>query len=93
MSRPREESRGEIEARLQRETPRLARAFGAGRRCHPRANRRAWLLLAVALALLGTGIALAHGLLIAAGLVLAGAAGELLDPKRDVRRHRTPPAR
>ncbi|MEI5595850.1 DUF3040 domain-containing protein [Streptomyces brasiliscabiei] len=84
---------GEIESRLHREDPRFARALGAGRPCRPREYRhlRAWLLLALALAVLGTGIALAHGLLIATGLVLAGIAGELFDPDRDVRRHRNPP--
>ncbi|MFD5337786.1 DUF3040 domain-containing protein [Streptomyces hawaiiensis] len=88
---------GEIESRLHGEDPRFARALGAGRPCRPREYRhtRAWLLLALALALavLGTGLALAHGLLIAAGLVLAGMAGELFAPGRDTRRHRGPPPR
>ncbi|MFD5016226.1 DUF3040 domain-containing protein [Streptomyces chartreusis] len=86
---------GEIESRLHRDDPRFARALGAGRPCRPREyrNTRAWLLLAGALAVLGTGFALAHGLLIAAGLVLAGMAGELFDPQRDARRHRTSPPR
>ncbi|MDW8805913.1 DUF3040 domain-containing protein [Streptomyces scabiei] len=86
---------GEIESRLHREDPRFARALGTDRPCRPREYRhtRAWLLLALALAALGTGIALAHGLLIAAGLVLAGMAGELFDPGRDARRHRGPPPR
>ncbi|MGI5414033.1 DUF3040 domain-containing protein [Streptomyces chartreusis] len=86
---------GEIETRLHREDPRFARALGAGRPCQPREYRhtRVWLLLAVALAVLGTGFALAHGLLIAAGLVLAGMAGELFEPQRDARRHRKPPPR
>ncbi len=85
----------EIEARLHRDDPRFARGLGAGRPCRPREYRhtRAWLLLVVALAVLGAGIALAHGLLIATGLVLAGMAGELFDPQRDPRRHRTPPPR
>ncbi|MFI6012676.1 DUF3040 domain-containing protein [Streptomyces sp. NPDC051243] len=85
----------EIEALLDHEDPRLARALGVGRPCRPREYRhaRAWLLLAVAMAVLGTGIALAHGLLIATGLVLAGMAGELFDPERDARRHRIPPPR
>lgn len=86
---------GEIESRLYREDPRFARRIGAGRPCRPREYRhtRAWLLLALALAVLGTGIALAHGLLIATGLVFAGMAGELFDPERDARRHRGPPPR
>ena len=85
----------EIEALLDQEDPRFARALEAGRPCRPREYRhaRAWLLLAVAMAVLGTGIALAHGLLIATGLVLAGMAGELFDPERDARGHRIPPPR
>ncbi|MFD8050415.1 DUF3040 domain-containing protein [Streptomyces chartreusis] len=86
---------GEIESHLHREDPRFARALGAGRPCQPREYRRtrAWLLLAVALAVLGAGFAMAHGLLIAAGLVLAGMAAELLDPQRCVRTHRNSPPR
>ncbi|MBA2810357.1 DUF3040 domain-containing protein [Streptomyces acidicola] len=85
----------EIEARMHRDDPRFAHALGAGKPCRPSEYRhtRAWLLLAVALAVLGTGTALAHGLLIAAGLVLAGVAGELFDPERAVRRHRNRPPR
>ncbi|MER5214864.1 DUF3040 domain-containing protein [Streptomyces sp. NPDC002838] len=83
----------EIEALLDREDPRFARALGACRPCPPREYRhaRAWLLLSVAMAVLATGLALAHGLLIATGLVLAGMAAELFDPERDARRHRTSP--
>ncbi|MZE81096.1 DUF3040 domain-containing protein [Streptomyces xinghaiensis] len=79
----------EIEQRFHREDPRFAHALGAGRPCRPREYRYPWpwLLLAAALAVLGAGMALAHGLLIATGLVLAGMAGELLDPERDARRH------
>ncbi|WDV52628.1 DUF3040 domain-containing protein [Streptomyces coeruleorubidus] len=90
-----DERLSEIESRLHREDPRFARALGVGRPCQPREYRhlRAWLLLAVALAVLGAGLALGHGLLIATGLVLAGMAGELFDPERDARRHRGPPSR
>ncbi|MGC9378245.1 DUF3040 domain-containing protein [Streptomyces sp. MH13] len=86
---------GEIASRLHRDDPRFARALGAGRPLRPREYRRVrvWLLLATALAALGAGIALAHGLLIAAGLVLAGIAGELLDPHRRSRGDRRPPPR
>ncbi|MEU1849361.1 DUF3040 domain-containing protein [Streptomyces sp. NPDC019990] len=61
----------ETEALLDREDPRFARALGAGRPCPPPEYRhaRAWLLLAVAMAVPATGLALAHGLL-ATGLVL-----------------------
>ncbi|CAM5491440.1 DUF3040 domain-containing protein [Streptomyces pilosus] len=82
----------EISARLHREDPRFARGLGDGRPRRPREYRyaRAWLLLAVALAVLGAGISLAHGLLVAAGLVLAGVAGELFDPHRGTRHRRAP---
>ncbi|WP_159770866.1 DUF3040 domain-containing protein [Streptomyces sp. HM190] len=95
MPRPDDRQLSEIEALLGHEDPRFARALAAGRPCRPREyrNTRAWLLLAAAMAVLGTGIALAHGLLIAAGLVLAGMAAELLDPERDARGHRVPPPR
>ncbi|MBT3154945.1 DUF3040 domain-containing protein [Streptomyces sp. CHD11] len=87
MDGPDDKRLHEIEARLHREDPRFARALGHGRPCRPREYRhtRTWLLLAVALAVLGTGIALAHELLIAAGLVLAGVAGEMFDPHRGER--------
>lgn len=83
----------EIEERLRREDPRLARALATGRPHEPRAYRRRalWLLLAVALAVLGTGVVVAHGLLIAAGLVLAGVAGELLSPGPGARERRDRP--
>lgn len=83
----------EIEARLHHDDPRFAHGLRQGRPYQPREYRygRAWLLLAVALAALGTGIALAHGLLLAAGLVLAGIAGEMFDPQRRMRNRRDPP--
>ncbi|MGW7298958.1 DUF3040 domain-containing protein [Streptomyces sp. NPDC054829] len=85
----------EIESRLHREDPRFARGLGDGHPCRPREYRhtRAWLLLGTALAVLAAGIVLAHGLLISAGLVLAGMAGELFDPQRPARRHRNFPPR
>ncbi|MEU1871636.1 hypothetical protein RKD37_004452 [Streptomyces ambofaciens] len=84
----------EIETRLRREDPRFARAFADGRPRRPREYRyhRAWLLLAGALGALATGMFLAHGLLIAAGLVFAGVAGELFDPHRRERGTRCPPS-
>ncbi|MBM7442962.1 DUF3040 domain-containing protein [Streptomyces sp. HB132] len=41
-----------------------------------------WLWLAVGVVGLLAGIFIGHGLLIAAGLVVAGMAGQLLDPQR-----------
>ncbi|MCW5249851.1 DUF3040 domain-containing protein [Streptomyces sp. SHP 1-2] len=88
MPRSPDDRLAEIEARLRREDPRLARTLARGLPRRSREGRRRWLRLlpAVALALLGLGIALPHGLLIATGLVLAGVAGELLAPGPD-----TPP--
>ncbi|MGH3759457.1 hypothetical protein [Actinophytocola sp.] len=46
------------------------------RRRNPRTSRRtAWLLIAIALPLMVAGIAVPNGLLIAAGLILAGLIG------------------
>jgi hypothetical protein len=94
MPVPDDHELGEIESRLRREDPRFARAFADGRPCRPREYRyrRAWLLLTVALGALATGMYLAHGLLIAAGLVFAGVAGELFDPHRRERGTRCPPS-
>ncbi|MCK1818988.1 DUF3040 domain-containing protein [Streptomyces sp. XM83C] len=92
MAEPSDRRLGEIESRLHRDDPRFADALAAGRPRRPREYRRtgAWLLLAVALTALGAGITLAHGLLIATGLVLAGTAAELSDPHRGTRAHRGP---
>ncbi|MFJ3704575.1 MULTISPECIES: hypothetical protein [Streptomyces] len=49
-----------------------------------------WLWLAVGVVGLLTGIFIGHGLLIAAGLVVAGMAGQLLDPQRGRRRGGVP---
>ncbi|MEU0248000.1 DUF3040 domain-containing protein [Streptomyces sp. NPDC006235] len=72
----------DLEARLEREDPRFTRAMRAGRPARPREYRRAgaWWALAVGVAVLGSGIALAQGLLIATGLVLVGMAAQLVDP-------------
>ncbi|MFC8080004.1 DUF3040 domain-containing protein [Streptomyces sp. NPDC057307] len=79
--------------RLRHDDPRFAAAFERGLPCRPREYRRgaAWLTLAVGLGLLGLGIALGHGLLLAGGLVVSGAAGHLFDPNREHIRHGTPP--
>ncbi|MGW1400958.1 DUF3040 domain-containing protein [Streptomyces sp. NPDC002405] len=85
----------EIAARVYRDDPRFARALRAGRPFPPREYRRtrAWPLFALALVALGTGITLDHGLLIVTGMVLAGMAAELCDPRRTARRPRIPPPR
>lgn len=82
----------DIEARLHRDDPHFAEALGAGRPRRPREYRhgRAWLVLTAALTVLGTGIAAGHGLLIAGGLVMAGAAGPLFEPQRAPARGRRP---
>ncbi|MFJ1646398.1 DUF3040 domain-containing protein [Streptomyces sp. NPDC088258] len=80
--------------RLRRDDPRFARALRTGAPCVPREYRRgaAWSTLGVALCKFALGVALGHGLLIAAGLVLAGAAGHLFDPDRHlVRQGIAPP--
>ncbi|MFE7752751.1 hypothetical protein [Streptomyces sp. NPDC057428] len=75
--RPREAGPGHGGA-LRRDTPR-GRGYGP-----------AWLWLAAGIAGLGAGIVVGHGLLIAAGLVLAGIAGQLYDPERRRARRRMP---
>ncbi|MFE7901979.1 DUF3040 domain-containing protein [Streptomyces sp. NPDC057424] len=72
----------DLEARLEREDPRFTRAMRAGRPVRPREYRRtgAWWGLALGVAVLACGIALAQGLLIAGGLVLVGMAAQLADP-------------
>ncbi|WP_307710535.1 DUF3040 domain-containing protein [Streptomyces sp. V1I6] len=83
MARFDDELLRDIEAQLHRDDPRFADALGSGQPCRPREYRygRAWLVLVVALACLGVGIAVGHGLLIAAGLVMGGAAGNMFDPQ------------
>lgn len=72
----------DLESRLEREDPRFTRAMRSGRPARPREYRRtgSWWALALGMAVLGSGIALAQGLLIAAGLVLVGMAAQLVDP-------------
>jgi hypothetical protein len=73
-----------LAAQLERDDPRFARAMRSGRPTRPREYRRtgAWWALTAALASVAAGVALPHGLLLAAGLVLAGIAMELLDRGR-----------
>jgi hypothetical protein len=84
MPRSGDDPLDDLEARMRNEDPRFARAMARGRPCRPREYRHgsAWLLLAVASALFSLGVALGNGLLIASGLVVAGAAGHLFDPQR-----------
>lgn len=71
-----------IEAHLEAEDPRFARAVRAGRPRPPREydRRRAWAAVAFGLTLLGVGIVIAHGMLIATALVATGIACHLFDP-------------
>jgi hypothetical protein len=70
-----------LEARLERDDPRFARALGAGRPARPREYRHtgAWWTLAIGVAVLVSGVVLAHGLLIATGLVFTGIGVQLFD--------------
>ncbi|MEU5047623.1 DUF3040 domain-containing protein [Streptomyces griseorubiginosus] len=85
MGRPDDEHLVDLAARLERDDPRFARALGSGRPARPREYRRtgAWGTLGVAVLLLTSGMALPEGILVAAGLVLAGIAVPLFDPHRD----------
>jgi hypothetical protein len=85
MRQPDDEHLVELAARLERDDPRFARAPASGRPNRPREYRRAgaWGTLTLALSLLAAGTALPEGILVAAGLVLAGIAVPLFDPHRD----------
>jgi hypothetical protein len=84
MAGPDDRVLGEIEARLRRDDPAFVRALDEGRPRSPREYRRtgAWTLLVVGVAAFALGMLLPHGLLLAAGLVASGIAGELFDPQR-----------
>ncbi|MDQ0988298.1 DUF3040 domain-containing protein [Streptomyces sp. V2I9] len=74
----------ELEQQLRHDDPVFAEAMSGGTPRPPREYRRrtAWLWISVGLAVLGAGIAAGDGLLIAAGLVVSGAAAHLFDPQR-----------
>ncbi|MFJ4964593.1 hypothetical protein EES43_26810 [Streptomyces sp. ADI96-02] len=74
----------DLEERLRREDPGFAEAMSCGPPRGPREyrHRNTWLWLAAGLVALGVGIAVGHGLLIAAGLVVSGAAAQHFDPQR-----------
>ncbi|MFE0631371.1 DUF3040 domain-containing protein [Streptomyces sp. NPDC058864] len=73
----------DIEAEMRRTDPRFAEGLRTGRPCAPREYRRrmGWFLQLVALAWILIGIVLPQGLLLAAGLVLAGVGTAVLDPR------------
>ncbi|WP_369193981.1 DUF3040 domain-containing protein [Streptomyces djakartensis] len=82
----------DLRTRLERQDPRFARAMRTGRPAPPREYRRTgprWGL-AIGVVLLGVGIALAQGLLIAGGLVVLGMAAQLIDPDPPRTGHRCP---
>ncbi|MFF3015719.1 DUF3040 domain-containing protein [Streptomyces sp. NPDC057939] len=72
----------DLAAGTARTDPRFVHALNAGHPRRPLEYRRgkAWMLLVVALAALTVGLVLPQGLLLAAGLVMAGEAARLLDP-------------
>ncbi|MFJ3670525.1 DUF3040 domain-containing protein [Streptomyces sp. NPDC090106] len=74
-----------LAARYERDDPGFAHAMSTGVPRRRRAVRRVamWWVLAVSLAVFGIGVLVPSGLLIAAGLVFAGVAAQLLDPHRD----------
>ncbi|MGP3690481.1 DUF3040 domain-containing protein [Streptomyces sp. IBSNAI002] len=82
-----------IEALLWHDDPRFARGLGKGRPRRPREYRRgrAWLAMALALAAVVTGALVPHGLVLAAGLIMAALAVNLFDTTRRRRAHRRRP--
>ncbi|SDJ37213.1 DUF3040 domain-containing protein [Streptomyces indicus] len=71
-----------LEAQLELDDPQFARALARGRPRRPRECRRrwAWLVAGAAAGCFAYGVAVGQGLLIATGLVIAGAATHLFDP-------------
>ncbi|WP_392839191.1 hypothetical protein [Streptomyces sp. LN500] len=85
MARPGDNPQHHLEEQMERKNLNVVRDPDTGRSRRPRAVRRrpAWVLLALSLAMLITGMVLPHGLLLAAGLVTAGMAANLFTPARD----------
>ncbi|MFE5833245.1 hypothetical protein ACFQ67_22515 [Streptomyces sp. NPDC056488] len=95
-----EERTADPEAVLWRDAPRFARGPREGRPRRPREHRRglAWPAMSLALAAVVVGGLVPHGLLLAAGLVMAALAVNLFDPVerrpgRHRHRHRRGPGR
>ncbi|MFJ6632429.1 DUF3040 domain-containing protein [Streptomyces sp. NPDC091376] len=84
MARARDERLQALQEQTERTDPRFARGLGTGRPCRPKEYRRGYVraLPPVALAMLVAGLALPQGLLLAAGLVLAGLAAQLWSSPR-----------
>lgn len=86
-----EERIADLEAVLRRDDPRFVRGPGEGRPRRPREYRRgrAWLAMTLALAAVVVGGLVPHGLLLAAGLVMAALAVNLFDSREQrIRRRR-----
>ncbi|MFD4586406.1 DUF3040 domain-containing protein [Streptomyces sp. NPDC058423] len=93
MTRPGDETLNDLDARMRLSDPRFARGLDAGHPGPPSEYRHwpACALLAAALALLVAGLALPQGLMLAAGLVLAGMAAQFLTaPRRPAGRRPRP---
>ncbi|MEW2138908.1 DUF3040 domain-containing protein [Streptomyces sp. NPDC005409] len=93
MTESDDEKIADLEAVLWHDDPRFARGLGKGRPRRPREYRhgRHWLALSLALAAVVTGAMVPHGLLLAAGLVLAALAVNLFDTTRRRRLRRRRP--
>ncbi|MER7489726.1 DUF3040 domain-containing protein [Streptomyces sp. NPDC126497] len=87
MPQPDDERLVDLAARVAHEDPHFTRPLPESRPARPRGHRRtgAWCALVLGVTMLAAGIVVPDGLLIAAGLVLAGIAVQLLDPGRDGR--------
>ncbi|MGW8354379.1 DUF3040 domain-containing protein [Streptomyces wedmorensis] len=74
----------DFEAALRHDDPRFAKGLGRGRPRRPHEYRRgrAWPAMILAVAAVVTGAMLPHGLLLAAGLVMAALAVNLFDSTR-----------
>ncbi|WP_413799902.1 DUF3040 domain-containing protein [Streptomyces iranensis] len=93
MAQPGDTQLRELEERMARSDPRFARGLGEGRPCRPWEYRHgpAWALLAVSLTMQVVGMLLPQGLLLAAGLVVAGMAAHLFVSPRGRRSGRRRP--